>query len=72
MLNKSEIFKIQRPVSNSSLLLIYNKDRSICSQIPITQEVAKLMATSYKIYVRGYVNNDGILQIEEKVSQQRW
>lgn len=73
--DKSEVFKIQRPMASSfstSLILIYNKSRSVYAQIPMTQEIAKMMGTGYKIYVKGHVDNAGILQIEEKVSPQKW
>ena len=70
----SEIFKIQRPIAGTggNILLIYNKSRSVYKQFPITQEIAKYMGTSYKIYVKGYIDSDGILQIEQKVGAQRW
>lgn len=73
--DKSEVFKIQRPMASSfstSLILIYNKSRSVYAQIPMTQEIAKMMGTDYKIYVKGHVDSAGILQIEEKVSPQKW
>lgn len=69
---KTEIFKVQKPINTSGPVLIYNKSRSIFSQIAITQEIAKYMGTDFKIYVRGHVDDDGILQIEEKVPNQRW
>ena len=69
----SEIFKLQRPMGmTGGPILIYNRNRSIFSQIPITQEIAKYMGISYKIYVKGYIDSDGILQINEKVGAQRW
>ncbi len=69
---KTEIFKVQRPLNGSGLILIYNKSRSVFSQIGITQELAKFMGTSYKIYVEGYIDSQGMLQITQKVNQQRW
>lgn len=72
--NKTEIFKVQRPIGGSSLepILVYNRNRSVFGQMPMTQEIAKYMGSEYKIYVRGYIDKDGILQVEEKVSSQRW
>ena len=70
-----QIFKVQRPICSSESnapILIYNKDRSIYYQMPISQEIAKFMGTSYRIYIKGYINNDGILQIIEKVGNQPW
>ena len=68
---KSEVFKIQRPMASSfstSLILIYNKSRSVYAQVPMTQEIAKMMGTDYKIYVKGHIDNSGILQIDSKVN----
>ena len=70
---KSDIFKVQKPIGvTSGPILIYNESGSIFSQIPVTQEIAKYMGTDYKIYVKGYVDDKGILQIEEKVKPQEW
>lgn len=72
-MTKSEIFKVQKPIGTiGGPILIYNESRSIFSQIPMTQEIAKYMGTDYKIYVKGYVDDKGILQIEEKVKPQGW
>lgn len=72
---KKEVFKIQRPIINhkpSQVILIYNKRKSVYGEITITQEIAKLMGTEMKIYVKGYVDSQGIFQIEEKVTPKRW
>lgn len=72
---ETQIFKVQRPIcssENDTPILIYNKDRSIYHQMPISQEMAKFIGTSYKIYVKGYINSEGILQIVEKVGNQPW
>lgn len=70
---KSDIFKVQKPIGvTGGPILIYNESRSIFSQIPMTQEIAKYMGTDYKIYVKGYIDDKGILQIEEKVKPQGW
>lgn len=72
---KTEVFKIQRPMSSTTgePYLIYNEDRSIFSQMEPTQELVKLMAGAWKIYVNAYVDKDGILQIESVVKGRvRW
>lgn len=72
--NEYQIFKIQKPINssvNSSLLLIYNEDYSIYSEMNITQELAKLLGTNLKIYVLAKIE-DGILCIKEKVENQIW
>lgn len=72
--NKTEIFKVQRPIGGSPLepILVYNKSRSVFGQMPMTQEIAKYMGTSYKIYVTGYVDEKGYLHIEDKAKSQNW
>lgn len=71
---KTQVFKIQRPMSSTTgePYLIYNEDRSIFSQMEPTQELVKLMAGAWRIYVKAYVDNNGILQIEDVVKEQRW
>ncbi len=75
-MNKFEIFKVQRPMSQSSgleeLALVYNKSRSQYGQLPMTQELKDLMGKDYKIYVTGKIAKDGTLQIKEKAPSQRW
>lgn len=71
----SEIFKIQKPVRSSvpdAPCMIYNSDRSKFGHVELTPEISRLLGSSLKIYVRGYVDDDGILQIESRVHKQRW
>lgn len=72
---KSEIFKIQKPMYSSisnAPYIVYNKSRSFYGEVEATPELSTLMGLSYKIYVKGYVNNDGILNIDYKVPKQKW
>lgn len=70
-----EVFKIQKPIHSSSpdiLCLVYNRDRSAYGEIPLTPELDALMGSSYKIYVKGQMNEDGFLEISHKIAKQRW
>lgn len=72
---KFEIFKIQRPlvmIGTSVLVLVYNYDRSIYGQFPMSQELAKLMGTDFKIYVKGYIDSSDMLQVVEKTTSRNW
>lgn len=72
---KSGVFKIQRPLGmfgGPVLVLIYNQSRSVYGQFPMSQELAKLMGTDYKIYVKGYIDNSGMLQVIEKIEPKNW
>lgn len=67
-----DVFKIQRPMGGPGPVLIYNKDHSVFAQTPMTPEIAKVMGTDYKSYVKASISEDGILQISEKLSWQPW
>lgn len=72
---KTQIFKIQKPIHSSdpnASCLIYNKDRSAYGEVELTPELSALMGSSYKIYVRGYMDEKGLLNIEQKIPRQRW
>jgi len=72
---KVECFKLQRPLNVAGsipMVLIYNEDRSQYGEIPITKEIIQLMGDSFKIYVSGFIDSNGMLHIEEKVGRQGW
>lgn len=73
MTTEIQIFKVQKPVGGAPHpALIYNEDRSILGEVPMTPELTTLMKGSYKIYVKGYIDDDGMLFIDEKVNNQIW
>lgn len=67
-----DVFKIQRPMGGPGPVLIYNKDHSVYAMTPMTPEIAKVMETDYKSYVKASISEDGILQVVEKLSWQPW
>lgn len=83
MRSEKQIFKLQRPVVSSEsvrdsklppLLLIYNKDQSIQSQVRMTEETAKLfVADEYRIYFEGhYDTKTKEITVDEIVGVQDW
>lgn len=74
-MGKQEIFKIQKPLHSSVdevVLLVYNRSRSIYFQMNLTPELDKLFGDKYKIYVRGYIDDNQIFQVVNLESFQRW
>lgn len=72
---KQEVFKIQVPLHSSEEnppLLVYNRSRSIYFQLGMTDELRALTAGKAKVYVLGYIDENQIFQIINKVKDQRW
>ena len=68
----TEIFKIQRPLAGDMCqVLVYNKDRSIESQVPMTTDLQKLFGSRAKIYHMAKVEG-GELILGEPVEPQEW
>ena len=72
----SEVFKVQRPLGGEmSQCLVYNKDRSIDSPIPYTDEIAELFAqfdNPGRLFVEAWVDENGTLQMEDVVPDPCW
>lgn len=67
---KQEVFKLQRPVVTNapqSLVLAYNKDRSAQGQFPMTDRLRRLFGNEYKIYVQGYLDELGQINLVDLV-----
>ena len=69
---KQQIFKIQRSVNHDNSVLIYNETKQVYIEIALTDSMKKLMGREYKIYVKGYVDADGILHINNKTAPKKW
>lgn len=70
----NEIFKIQKPVLGF-VWLIYNEDRSTMVQMSeeyVTAEMIALMGDDYKVYVEGYLDQNSIFHVGNKVEEQQW
>ena len=72
MTDKNQIFKLQKSLNAPSVMLIYNKNRSIFDQFPLSDEVAKFMEDKFKIYVYGTIESDGQVRINGVAPEQRW
>lgn len=73
---KDEVFKLQRPLHTNgdyNEILIYNEDRSVEAQLPVSSEVIELIFNDeYKVYMLGKVGDDGIVRISGRVEDQDW
>lgn len=75
-----QVFKMQRPlfiggaVTKDSVpqVLFYNKKRTVEGVIAMTPEVSAMFSGEPKIYVQGYVNNDGNLTVTGPAAPQPW
>lgn len=73
--------KVQQSL-NSSLpfrtVLIYNRDRSIYAQLPMTPEFQKIMGNNPKIYCQAHLeddpNNEGgkLIVLDRRVEDMNW
>lgn len=68
------IFKIQRSLfsSGDATMLIYNRSRSVMSQLPLSVEVEKLLNGDLKGYFDGEIDCGGLLHIKRRVPNQNW
>jgi len=69
---KQKIFKVQRPLNHDKSVLIYDETREVYIEIALTDSMKKLMGKEYKIYIKGYVDADGVLHINNKTTPQKW
>lgn len=74
---KTEVFKIQRQVGaprRYARILIYNEDRSVTVQLSSPPRGLRRMLgrNMLKIYVEGFVDENGILHIEQQVTDKEW
>ena len=71
-----QTWKIQRSLyTNADVdqVLIYNKDRSVEGQMPLTENVLRLFPEgSHKIFVRGVMNKNGSIDIRAVIEDQDW
>jgi hypothetical protein len=67
------IVKIQVPLATNgkALALIYNKDQSFTTQIPVTKDLEAVMDGEPKAYFKVEVVKDSI-KLVERVPTQQW
>ncbi len=68
---KPQIFKIQRSFTGETML-IYNKKRTVITELPYDHELDPLFGNKDKIYVLGCVDSNGMIAIDTKVSERSW
>lgn len=67
------IFKLQRPLmcTGAPTMMIYNEDRSIEGQVPMSAEVQALFEDRFRIYAECH-EQDTLLMIDHVVPDQNW
>ena len=69
---EERIFKMQRTLNHDETVLIYDESKEYRAEMPLTEPIKKLMGRDYKIYIKGYVDTDGLLHISGKIAPQKW
>ena len=68
-----DIFKIQKLTGkNKESVLVYNKDKSLSYKEELTESVECLLNGEPVMYVKGYIDRNGILQIIVIADPQDW
>ena len=60
------IIKAQRPVGDSNLILIYNKDRSLYQQLE-SGPLMIALGDRYKAYFEADIDSQGLMHIKREV-----
>lgn len=66
------IVKVQRSLSPAGMMLVYGKDQRVLYHGPLSPEVAELLGSRPKTYVRGRLDGDGAFVFEQEVDDQPW
>lgn len=69
------IVKMQWPLATTTSIpeiLIYNKDKSFWSTVPLENHYKKLFAGKLKIYCKAHVNKNKELVIDKIIPDQAW
>lgn len=68
------IFKVQRAIDPPDAeVLVYNEDRSIMGQFPMTEELLTWFGDKYKLYIEGVFNEStGRIDLIRVVEEQEW
>lgn len=67
---KQEVWKLQRSMMTTEAqptVLAYNKDRSAQGEFPLTAQLRRLFGNDYKIFVKGYQNEQGQIVLVDLV-----
>ena len=66
------ILKLQQSIEPPGRCLVYNKNRSVISELDLFDEIARLMGSRPKIFVEAEIDGEGILQIDKEVDDPGW
>ena len=69
------ILKVQTSLSTNAdtqMVLVYDKDRSVMGEFPITEGIAKVMNGKPKRYFHAEVDDEGCIHLGKPVKEQAW
>lgn len=73
---REHIFKVQVPLTSNTTsppALVYNEDRTVLKEIPITSEMMQLFPEgAVKVYVKGTIDRNGDIDLQQRVKDQDW
>lgn len=70
---KIKIYKMQKPIyGDMTNCLIYDERHKDVIELPMDETLSKLFGDDYKIYVTGYIDEEGKFIIGDKVEEQAW
>lgn len=61
------IVKFQRAILGGNKVLVYDKGKNICQEIPLTKDIRKLFGSRYKMYRKCTLDKSGFLHIGREV-----
>lgn len=69
----SKIYKMQRPIyGDMTNCFIYDENREDVFELPMDETLTALFGNDYKIYVKGFIDEDGQFAIGDRVEDQEW
>ena len=69
----SKIYKMQRPIyGDMTNCFIYDEKREDVFELPMDETLTDLFGDDYKIYVKGFIDEDGQFAIGDRVEDQEW
>ncbi len=69
------IVKVQQSLATSAeqrQMLVYNEDRTVFGQFPVTQEVLAVLSDRPKVFFHAEVDETGFVQLSGEAPWQEW
>ena len=68
---KSLLFKVQRSFGDE-MALVYNKSRRYLIEVPLTDDIREFMGDDMKVYAKGFIDANKMINLYERVAEQDW